>query len=72
VLAAAVAEATETSAQTTKEASGGDQQAQRLIAKQAAAVAAGGGGPVSNVAAKLQAPTQAAASRPGSIINEKA
>jgi hypothetical protein len=35
--AAAVKEATETSAQTTKEAAGGDRQAQRLLTKESAA-----------------------------------
>jgi hypothetical protein len=37
---AALKEATETSAQTAKEAAGGDRQAQRLLAKQAAVAAA--------------------------------
>jgi hypothetical protein len=65
---AALVEAAETSTQTAKEASGGDRQAQILLAKDAAAAAARSGGPSS----KLQAPTQAVASRPGSLINERA
>ena len=70
--AAALVEASETSAQTAKEAAGGDRQAQTLLAKEAAAAAARSGGPASNVAAKPQVSTLAAASRPGSLINERA
>jgi len=68
--AAALKEATETSSQTVREASSGDHQAQRLLAKETAQAAERRG---STGRARVSAPqSQTGASKPGSIINEKA
>jgi hypothetical protein len=61
--AAALREATETSAQTAKEAAGGDRAAQRILAKQSAAAVAVRSG---------TSATQAAVSARGSIISKRA
>jgi hypothetical protein len=70
--AAALTEATETSAQTAKEAAGGDRAAQRILAKQDAAVGAHSGGSAGNASTVIKTSAQSAVSAPGSIIDDRA
>jgi hypothetical protein len=65
-------EATETSAQTAKEAASGDRAAQRILAKQAAAVAERSGTAVRNGSPISKISAQPAGSSPGAIIDERA